>query len=272
MKKRFIVLVDFSEYSFNLLKYAYQWSKQVNAELLLVHQTGVLTPSMADSASKEILTQHANKEALQKMKELIDTTLAPGAKVSYLVSESRLLLTLQKLLRESFENLIFVGLKGTGLLKKIFIGSVAIRVIDNTDNIIVAIPKDITSFSHEKFFVGVTEKHPLNILELNNFLHFLDKDKTNTTFFYLAKPYEKTQGIEKKLKDLCKLFSDRFNTTYTIYEGYNSFTEIKKVINNKSEEILIVQKGSRFLKDELFRKFMINELVYEGQTPLIVLP
>ena len=272
MKKRFIVLVDFSEYSGSLLKYAYGWSKQVKAELFLVHQTVVLTPSLTDSTSRKIVTQYANEQALQKMKELIDTTLPPGARVPYLVSESRLQLTLQKLLIESFENLIFVGLKGTGLLKKIFIGSVAIKIIDNTDNIVVAIPKDIISFSHGKIFVGVTEKHLLNTLELNSFLHFLDKGKINITFFYLAKPHEKILGVEKKLKGLCELFSNRCNTAYTIYEGSSPFTEIKKVINNKIGEILIVQKGSRLLKDELFRKFMINELVYEGQTPLIVLP
>ena len=44
------------------------------------------------------------------------------------------------------------------------------------------------------------------------------------------------------------------------------------VINNKIDEMLIVQKGSRLLTDQLFRRFLINELVYEGQTPLIVLP
>lgn len=36
--------------------------------------------------------------------------------------------------------------------------------------------------------------------------------------------------------------------------------------------MLVVQKGSRLLTDQLFRQFLINELVYEGQTPLIVLP
>ncbi|MNE57231.1 hypothetical protein D3C80_1521830 [compost metagenome] len=68
------------------------------------------------------------------------------------------------------------------------------------------------------------------------------------------------------------MFSDRFNTDFAIYEGNNPFDDIKKIINNKNDEMLIVQKGSRHLTDQLFRKFLINELVYEGQTPLIVLP
>jgi hypothetical protein len=57
-----------------------------------------------------------------------------------------------------------------------------------------------------------------------------------------------------------------------IYEGNNPFNDIKKVINNNNGQMLIVQKGSRLLTDHFFRKFLINELVYEGQTPLVVLP
>jgi len=76
----------------------------------------------------------------------------------------------------------------------------------------------------------------------------------------------------KNLRELCAMFVDRFNTDFAIYEGNNPFEDIKKVINNKIDELLIVQKGSRLLTDQLFRRFLINELVYEGQTPMIVLP
>ncbi|MBK7426529.1 MAG: hypothetical protein IPI60_05615 [Saprospiraceae bacterium] len=89
----------------------------------------------------------------------------------------------------------------------------------------------------------------------------------------MAAPNEITKTIEKELERLTALFKDRFNTSFEIYEGSNPFEDIKKVINNKIDEILIVQKkGSRLLTDQLFRKFLINELVYDAQTPLIVLP
>src|SRR5690606_16768032 len=126
--------------------------------------------------------------------------------------ESPLNLTLSELLAEPFDHLIFVGLKGTGLLKKIFLGSIAIQTIEQTDNCIVAIPKEIIAFSNKKIYVAVTEKHPLNILELNNFLKFIDQLNTNITFFFLAKANEKTDGIEKLLQKLSGLFGDRYKT------------------------------------------------------------
>lgn len=272
MKKRFIILIDFSEYSSNLIKYACDWSKQANAELLLVHQSIVLAPALTDNESRQQIALHTNEEALHKLRTLAKELIPPTIKVSFSVSENHIQQILTKLLAEQFDDLIFTGIKGTGLLKQIFLGSMALQVIDNIKNIIVAMPKEISVFSHQKIFVAVTEKHPLNILELNKFLNFIDKKNTCLSFFYLAKPNEKTKGIEKQLKDLSNLFADRFNTKTEIYEGNNPFADIKKVINNKEEEMLIVQKGSRLLTDQLFRRFLINELVYEGQTPLIVLP
>lgn len=272
MTKRFIILIDFSEYSNNLIKYACDWNKKLNAEILLLHKTIVLAPALAEEEVRQQIAQQANEEALQKLKSLALEFIPHTFRVSYSVSENHLQLVLPKLLAEPFNNLIFVGLKGTGLLKKIFLGSVAIQVIDNTNNIVVAMPKEIETFSHKKIFVAVTEKHPLNILELNNFLKFIDNKNTNITFFYLAKTNDKKISIEKILRELSDMFADKFNTDFAIYEGHNSFDDIKNVINKKIDEMLIVQKGSRLLTDQFFRKFLINELIYDGQTPLIVLP
>jgi nucleotide-binding universal stress UspA family protein len=272
MKKRFIILVDFSEYSSNLIKYACDWCKQIDADLLLVHQSIILAPALTDNESRQMIVQHTNARALKKLKSLAKELIPPDVNVSFFVSEGHLQAVLTRLLAEPFDNLILTGLKGTGLIKKLFLGSVALQVIEKTKNITGGIPKEIDSFSHEKIFVALTEKHPVNIVELNKFLSFINSENTTITFFHLAKPMEKTQGIENLLRELSAKFADRFKADFAIYEGNNPFEDIKKVINNREEEMLIVQKGSRLLTDQLFRRFLINDLVYEGQTPLIVLP
>lgn len=271
MKNRFILLIDFSEYSANLVHYACDWSKQVNAEMLLVHQTLVVAPALTDNDTRMKIAKHARHEALQKLKAFAKELIPPTVKVSFSVSEIHLRLKLPTLLSKRYNNLIFVGIKGTGLLKKIFLGSVAIQVIDSTNNIIVAMPKTITRYSHEKIFVGISEKHPLDILKLNKFLNYIDRENTSITFFHLAKSDE-LKDIREHLKDLAALFAERFDTNFIIYEGSNPFADIKRMINNKKVDMLIVQKGSRLFTDQIFRRFLVNELVYEGQTPLIVLP
>lgn len=272
MKKRFVLLIDFSKYSKNLVHYACDWSKQVDADILLMHQTQVLSPAIAHNKHKQQISHDANKEAIKKLKKLAKDLIPETINVSFSVEETRLQNRLAQLSTTLYDNLIFVGLKEKVIFEKLFISSMTLQVIDKTQNIVVAMPKDISTFSHERIFVAVTDKHPLNIDKLNNFLKFIENEDTSLTFFYLAKPHEKTKQIENQLKELSEAYADRFNTSFAVYEGSQPFDDIKKVINNNIEEMLVVQRGSRLLTDKLFRKFLINDLVYEGQTPLIVLP
>lgn len=272
MNKRFIVLIDFSAYSRDLIKYACDWSQEANAKILLLHQTHPFLPAFAENEAREHLVQQANDQAREKLKTLANALIPDTIEVAYYVSEIDYHVTLPELLAEPFENLIFIGLKGTGILKKLFLGSVALRIIANTENTVVAMPKGIDSFSHEKIFVAVGEKKLLNIQQLDNFLKFMDHENTSITFFHLAKPKEDTTLIKEQLRNLSETYADRFTTNFAIYEANNRLDGIKGVINNKIDEILIVQKGSRILTDQLFSRFLINELVYEGQTPLIILP
>lgn len=272
MNKRFIVLVDFSEYSSNLIKYACDWSQEANAKILLLHQTHPFLPAFAEKEARDFIVREENDKALEKLKSLANELIPSAIEVAYYVSEIDFQKTLPDLLTEPFENLVFIGLKGTGILKKLFLGSVALRIIGNTENTVVAMPKGIDSFSHEKIFVAVGEKMPLNIEQFDNFLNFMDQKNTSITFFHLAKPNEDTNLIKEQLQRLSETYSPRFITDFAVYEANNRLDGIKGVINNKIDEILIVQKGSRFLTDQLFSRFLINELVYEGQTPLIVLP
>jgi len=271
MNKRFIVLIDFSEYSSNLIKYACDWSQEANAKILLLHQTHPFLPAFAEKEGREHIIRQDNNKAREKLITLAEALIPDTIEVAYFVSESDYHLTLPELLAEPFEDLVFIGLKGTGILKKLFLGSVALRIIGNTDNTVVAMPKGIDSFSHEKIFVAVGEKKFLNIEQLNNFLKFMDHENTSITFFHLAKPNEDTSIIKERLQSLSETYADRFTTNFAVYEANNRLDGIKGVINNKIDEILIVQEGSRILTDQLFNRFLINELVYEGQTPLIVL-
>lgn len=272
MKRRLIILVDFSAHSPNLIRYACDWCIKADAVLHLVHHTIVHAPVMADRDSKRQIADLANAEAEERLREMGDALVPPAVDVSFSVSTVRLQVMLSQLLAEPFENLVLVGLKGTGLLKKLFIGTVALEVVEQTHHVVVAMPKDVTTFDHRSIHVAVSELHPLNIPALNSFLDFIDRERTGITFFHLARANEETTGMEQQLASLAATYADRFDTRTAIYQGSDPFADIKCVIGNSTDELLIVQKGSRLFSDHLFRKFLINELVYEGKTPLVVLP
>lgn len=272
MKKRLIALVDLSAHSPGLIRYACDWCVKADAVLHLVHHTVVHAPVMADRDSKRQIADLAKAEARERMRMLAEELVPSSIKVSFSVSTVRLQVMLSQLLAEPFEDLVLVGLKGTGMLKKLFIGTVALEVIEQTHHVVVTMPKDVTAFDHRRIHVAVSELHPLNVTALNSFLDFIDRERTGITFFHLSRADEETTGMEQQLASLAAAYADRFDTSTAIYQGSDPFADIRCVIGGSTDELLIVQKGSRLLSDHLFRRFLINELVYEGKTPLVVLP
>ncbi|RQP08477.1 MAG: universal stress protein [Chryseobacterium sp.] len=272
MRERFIVLMDFSEEPENLIRYAAGWAERVAAELVFVQKTTALIPGLADAETKRMLLEKTNAEDTEKLKAMVERIVSPVVRTSYSVTDESVQQRLHRLLEEDYHHLVFIGLKRVGLLEKWLVGSKPLRIIENTPDIFVAIPEDISRFSHGKVFVGIAAEHPLNVLEFRKLLGFLDPADIEIIFFHLAKPDENVEKETALLQKLSQAFAADFTTDFKIYEGNSAFDDIRKVINNKIEEILVVQEGSRLLSDRLFRRFLINDLIYEGRTPLIILP
>lgn len=89
MKKRFLVLIDFSPGSADLLRYAYDWSRVVHAEILLVHHTSLLLPVFTDHDSKLALKKMAKDGALEKLKNFAKETLLNTARIQYFVTAAQ---------------------------------------------------------------------------------------------------------------------------------------------------------------------------------------
>jgi nucleotide-binding universal stress UspA family protein len=272
MKNRFIVLIDFSDQSEALLRFAGHWGRRLHADIALVHQTPVLLPAMTPAVSKKKITDLAHADAVREMKALARNALPPDVSVHYLVSEKPLVGVLNELLRKHYHHLVFLGVKQTGLLKKIFIGSDAVKIIDGIDSVIVAMPKNAPCVSPEAIHVAVQKKYPLNVFEFNKFLKWSGKDIKKVTFFSFLTSDDDPDATLKYLKELTALYSDQRDTAYRLYQGDDELTGLKNLIAAKEDEFVVVQRGARMLFDQIFRKFLVNELVYEGRTPLIILP
>lgn len=272
MRKRFILLIDFSETSKNLIEYGCDWASHIQAEVLLLHQTPVQIPAFTDDKERNALIKNANDQAEENLRKIGHGIIPPMIPVSYLATEKDLQHTLNELLEQSFENVILAGLKKYGFIKKFFLRNTIIHTIENTPNILVAIPNTLSDYHHKNIYVGISDKYQLNLFEFNRLLNFIDNKETRIVFFNLSRPDDDTTEVEKMLKEHADMFSENYKTFYEIYVSDNPSKNIQNIISGKSNELLVVQKGERLLTDYLFRKFLINDLVYDAKTPLIVLP
>lgn len=272
MEKRLIVLIDFSAYSGDLLKYAYDWSVKAGGDLVLVHHTTIVVPAMADDHTRVTLAQATNDDAVATMKKLAGELLPSDATIRYIASELPLESIIAGLQAEPSDSIVFMGVKGTGRLKQIFVGSYVIEVIDRSNSIVVAMPRNVTEFVSRKMYVAVSNAFQLNTAALDTLLRFTgDRIKELSFFSFTDSKFDLTQ-MESFLGGLVREYGDRVSADYNLYAGEKVYDNIRDIINNKTNEILVVQRGSHSLTYQPLRKFIINELVFAGETPLIVLP
>lgn len=272
INKRLIIIIDLIEQAENLISYAYDFSKHTQAEILLIYQPVIPSPFLSDPETKKQFFYRTKAKTLSKLKKMIKELVPVEKRVWISIVETHIQTELEFHLKEAYENIIILGVNKISTFEKVFLGNFALKIIDSTQNTIITVPEQTNRFCHEKIFIAMTEQYPINRIELSKFLNFFNTENTQLKFFYLSRPNEKIYGIEEVLNKEAIFFSQKYQTSFEIYEGNKPFDDIKKVIKNKIEELLIVQKGSRLLTDQLFRKFIINELVNDGETPLVILP
>lgn len=268
MKKRFIVLLDFSDGSANLLQYASQWAAKIDAELLLVHQVVNLIPTMISQNEKVHIMSGIKEQKTAELKEFADKIVSPETPVSFLISEQPLIETLNGILRKSLqESLIFLGVKGTSYLKKILVGSEATKITDKIYNNIVAVPTAVSMHDKKKIYVGISDMQHIDIIEFNKFLKFVDSNVKEIKFIYIARENEDTFQLEKILADLSDFYKDRYETGYKIWVSNHYLGELREMMQYSSEEILVLQYST----NSLIRS-AVKDILYDGTIPMVILP
>ncbi len=269
--QRLLVLVDFSEFSANLLRYAADWHQQTGAEVVLIHQTSATVPFLADAADRDVVIEHARQEALSALQALAQAAI-PEMAVQYAIVRESLPTALARWLQQPGEYLILLGLKGTGPLRKFFIGSTAIEVIEQVAHTVVALPKNLRTFHVRQLHVAVSLQYPLNILTLYRLLAFVPPELRALHFFSVVRPGEDARAVDRYLQGLQELFAPHATVSTEKFYDADVAPRIKQLVGTTADSLLVVQKGSRLLTDHFFRRLLINDLVYEGETPMVILP
>ena len=144
--------------------------------------------------------------------------------------------------KEPYNHLVFLGLKGTGLLKKVFIGSEAVRVIEGIDNPIVAMPRNTVCCAREAIHVAVHKSYPLNVVDLSKFLNLAGSQVRKIVFFSVITQEDDYNATENYLRELVNLFSDkREDTSYELFVGRTAFEDLKRILSDKKDEFIVVQ-------------------------------
>lgn len=274
MQYSFIVLYDFSHYARQALRVAHQWSIWTGAELHLLHNLeATFAPAMADQEVRQQLHASSKSEAFHRLQRSFQETIGetiPPERVH--ISVKSLNATLNQLVGEYNARLLFAGLKGHGVLQRIFIGNTVLKLLEHAHIPVVAIPQNLREYNQISLHIGVSYHYTFNSIQLQQFIQLMGKKMRSLVFISVLTKDDDRQRAAAHLARLKDTFSDEAEVSTQLFEGNEPFAQVKTYMEAQEDGVLLVQKGSRALSDYLFREFFINELIYDASIPLIVLP
>lgn len=266
-----LVLVDFSEYTKKVLQVAKYWADGTGLEIKVFNELDFQVPTLAGNDLRLKMKYGQIHEINRTWLDLKKTMFGEQAKVDFEIIEVPMIEFLKK--EKQYESsLILMGLKGGGLLKKVFLGSLVTEVIERLNHVTMAIPKNIQIFQPNKIIISVHPKYEINLAALEHLLSILPRTVTNFQWISIAMEMDNLDDLNDYLDALTEKIKTDLIIETAVFSGEDVLQQVKSFIKDNNKEILVIQRGSRTFKDKLFRKFLVNELVYDGSVPLIVLP
>jgi len=272
MYSKIYVPIDFSPYSKFQLLLAEKWARILKAELVLIHATRIYVPGIADEATRETLKSDSKQEVHEKLTRLTDEYISSDLPVKFHIAETSITDALRQLTEYTDSALICVGLKGKGLLQKVFMGSTSVDIINSINKPVLTVPKHADNGSLEQFIVAVNHEQPLNTSEFDKVVKSFKTSLKWLKFITILNSDAQKEDAIQYLENLVNHYQDELPSSYEIYGGGQPFLQVKAVMQQYKNSLLVVQKGSRDLTDQLFRSFFINQIVYDASIPLLVIP
>jgi hypothetical protein len=235
-----------------------------------VHQSNNFLPTIIEHSERLIAIRKAKSEALFKLKEIAKEDF-DTIEVDFLVSEEKISKMYNQLKNPSFEDYIFVGLKGTNYIKKHLIGSIATQITDNINATTFAIPYQKTTLEIDTFYVGINNPKQFNFEAFNKTIALFPGIE-KIIVFTISNTTENPLFSNVLLDKIHHPNESELELTFRVFEDKDMLKESIECTDTNLNKMLVIQKGPRNITDKMFRNFFTNEFVYEGKFAMIILP
>ncbi len=265
---RIIALADTSPYVDDVLRMAKDLSQWCDGDLHVLSEAEVVMPGLLDNAAKAQAKVHALEQVRNDLAERLKSY---GAAPSLQVVDFDVL---EAALGAMPERGFFVaGIKGSGILRRIFMGSTVVKLIERSPVPVIAVPRGHRVLTPLHLYVGVAPGELFEPSPVRDLVAQLGRHVGLVTFFSVAS--DGAKAADAALEGLRKADADcalKVPTTVQVLSGELGLAGLKDHAASDPHALLVLRRGGRELTDQLFRRYFINELVYEGRVPLVTLP
>ncbi len=278
--KNILIPTDFSENSWNAVKYALEFFKDISCDFYLLHVTLIYNYASGESPvmplpAFEVIDKTVLKQAKTNLKKLIKNIDSlphnPKHKFYTLNNYDYFIDAVKAHVTEKNIDLIVMGTKGASGLKKVMIGSNTGDLITRVKCPVLIVPENAI-FKEIKEIAFPTDYHlfyPTKIL--NSLLEFTKMHDSALRIVHIAKKDEVVTDFQLENKEFLKNFfaeekhSFHRITNKKIEDGVQCFVESRDI-----DMIIMVAKNLNLFQRILFRP-TVEEISYHTDVPFLVL-
>ncbi len=276
--KKILLPTDFSDNSWNAIKYALQLFKDQECNFILlntytpiIYQFEYIQPSSAQFGLVDTLKEASQKGLDELQKNILSEFNNPKHVFTKISSFNSLTTEIDDLYTNNIMDIIVMGTKGASGVTGVLFGSNTIHVIKNAKCPVMAIPSDFSfETPHEILFptdyeIEYQAKHLKPIIDIaQNHI-----SRVNIMHVYtgndLTEAQQKNKSIlETSIKNVAHLFHDIKNQN--VPEAITNF-QLKARIN-----LLVMINNKHSFFENLFFKSTINQIGFHLNIPFLVIP
>jgi nucleotide-binding universal stress UspA family protein len=148
--KKILFPTDFSSISNNAFIYALKLADAIGAEITTLHVYNLPSAAYVDVSAyleeshqiSELNNLERYKEELAELRAIAEKNHLDHIQINNILNEGDLVAIISKLTKEKNIDFVVMGTKGATKIKDVFLGTMTIKVINETQSIVLAIPED----------------------------------------------------------------------------------------------------------------------------------
>lgn len=276
--KKILVPTDFSENSFNAVKYCLQLFQEQKCTFYILHVNPLPTYSGAGTSLKSTKSSlhetvlSESREQLRKLVKRIEEqlpntkhTYVPIAVFDYFVD------TVKREVQNRRINLIVMGTKGATGLKKVAIGSNTGDVITKVKCPLLAVPEN-AKFRRPKEIAFPTDYHiGYDQIVLDNLFEMAEMNRSNIRILHISKKGDGLSTEQMTNKEFLHDYFRDLEHSFHLVTGTKLETAVQCFTESRDiDMIAMVAKNLNFFQRILFRP-EVEEISYHTKVPFLVL-
>lgn len=287
--QQILVPIDFSDYSLQACEFGFNFAKEFNAEVVLLHAyfSPIYASSLpygdtfnyqiAEEENLKIMIQQVHKDLdnlSDKIKEKIKERELPDIKFTGVLREGIPEEEILRYAKEAHPRMIIMGTRGKNQKDIDLIGSVTAEVIERSRNLVFAVPENTpyNNFSKVKKIAFATNFDQRDLVAFDTLIQTLKPFKFSVSIIHLTECQDTWNEIKLAgIKDYFQKQYPDLKIYYDIVKEDDILSNLDQYIKERNIDVIAITSYKRNIFARLFNPSIARRMIFHTDTPLLVI-